>query len=140
MVVVVEDRELGAVDRAQVLDRHPQYHRHHNVDLRLSITAILCTTQRRVSGPLRANRMLVITLQNRSISCERLIPALGPQVCVGVSEAIEAESAEYYLWHEKVCFIEAWNTFEVLVDDVVTGTSANLEVSKECGGSCEDEG
>ena len=128
VVVAVQDRELGAVDRAQVLDRHPQHHRHHNVNLRLSITTILCTTQWRVRGPLRTDRMLVITLQNRSISRERLIPALGPQVCVSVSEAIEAESSEYYLWCEKVCFIEVWKTFEVLVDDIVAGTCADLKI------------
>ena len=44
VVIVVEDSELSAIDRAQILDRHPQHHRHHDIDLRLSITPILRPT------------------------------------------------------------------------------------------------
>ena len=65
VIVVVENRELGAIDRAQVLNRHTQHHRHHDIILRLSITAILRPAQRRVRRPLWANRTLIITLQNR---------------------------------------------------------------------------
>ena len=39
-----------------------------------------------------------------------------------------------------MCLVEFWKTFEILVDDVVAGTSANLEVSKEAGCAREDEG
>ena len=65
MVVVVQHRELGAIDRAQILDRHAQHHRHHDINLRLSITTILRPTQRCVRRPLRTNRTLIITLQDR---------------------------------------------------------------------------
>ena len=94
MVVVVQHRELGAVDRAQVVDWHAQHHRHHDIDLRLSITTILRPTQRRICCPLRANLTLVITLQNRLISHKRLIPTLRPQVGVGVREAVETKYAQ----------------------------------------------
>ena len=56
MVVVVQHCELGAVDGAQILDRHAQHYRHHDIDLRLRVTAILCPTQRCIRGPLRTNR------------------------------------------------------------------------------------
>ena len=95
VVVAVQDRELGAVDRAQVLDRHPQHHRHHDVDLCLGVATILCTTQGHIRRPLRANRALVIALQNWSVRRKRLIPALGPQVSVSVRDAVEAKGAEY---------------------------------------------
>ena len=78
MVVVVEDRELSAINRAQILDWYAQHDRHHYIDLRLCITTILCPTQGRIRRPLRANRTLVIAFQERSVAQERLIPAFGP--------------------------------------------------------------
>ena len=94
MVIVVENRELSAVDRAQILDRHAQHHRHHDIDLRLSVTTILCTTQGSIRRPLRTNRTLVITLQDRSVSHKRLIPTLLPQIGVSIREAVEAKCAK----------------------------------------------
>ena len=65
MVVAVEHCELGAVNRAQILDRDAQHHRHHDINFRLCVTTILRATQRRIYRPLRTNRTLVIALQNR---------------------------------------------------------------------------
>ena len=93
MVIVVQYRELGAVYRAQVLDRHAQHHRHHDIDLRLSIATVLRPTQGRISCPVRTDRSFVITLQDRSVSHKRLVPTLGPQIRIGVGEAVEAKRA-----------------------------------------------
>ena len=65
MVVVIENGELGAVDRAQVLNRHAQHHCHHDINLRLRVATVLRPTQGRVGCPVRTDRSFVITPQNR---------------------------------------------------------------------------
>ena len=79
MVVAVKDRELGAVDGAQLIGRNAEHQRHEGIDLDSALPPILGDPQRCVSSPLPCD-----LAQVRAV-CTRLpaSPLIGGELLLG---------------------------------------------------------
>ena len=100
-VVAVQHRELGAVDRAQLVRGQTQRQRHQGVDLQQRLTAVLRPAQRRLRRPLRADVAQVhparpLRQARPRVVAERPAVALRPHVALGVSDAAQSEHPQQY--------------------------------------------
>src|SRR5699024_10005723 len=98
-VVVVQYRELSAVNRHQIVDRDPGDDRHDRVDLHQGLPAVLIDPQGRGHRPLRADvaeRRAVWAVESAGpgVCSKRWVKRVAPEIGVGDSEGVEAERAQ----------------------------------------------
>ena len=99
LVVAVEDRELGAVDGAQLIGRDAEHRGHQRVNLDQGIAAVDVPAQRRRRSPPRADithtgSTLIPRRQQPLICREHRIPDLLPHIGIGIREAIQPQSPQ----------------------------------------------
>ena len=99
LVVAVEDRELGAVDGAQLIGRDAEHRGHQRVNLDQGIAAVDVPAQRRRRSPPRADithtrSTLIPRRQQPLIFREHRIPDLLPHIGIGIREAIQPQSPQ----------------------------------------------
>ena len=98
MVVAVEDRELGAVDRAELVGGDAEHERDECIDLDKGLAPILGDPQGSGGGPLRGDGTQVGTVRawtpaDPRVSGEVVAVDVAPEIGVGVRDAVEAQRA-----------------------------------------------
>src|SRR5699024_251025 len=97
-VVVVQDRELSAVNRHQIVDRDPGDDRHDRVDLHQGLPAVLIDPQGRGHRPLRADvaerrAVWAVEYAGPGVCSKRWVNSDAPEIGVGDSGGVDAEHA-----------------------------------------------
>src|SRR5262245_52801235 len=73
VVVAIEDRELGAIDRAELVCGDSEHERDESVDFDECLSPVLCDTQGSVGGPLLGDRTQVRAIRAWPPTCPLLI-------------------------------------------------------------------